>query len=125
MDISPEKVAARIKGVRSRVKIEELAETLIQKFGGVDKFADRYVKDYEAAKMGSNTRARLLDGAMKLMQFVGKKDEGVSVEQMSDEEMNLELKDHLEDLVKATNIKDLVVDPPAAEAADNGTPPNQ
>lgn len=122
--ISSEKVATRLKSAKSRAKIEDLADTLIQKFGGLEKFAQKYVDDYDAAKMGSVTRARLLDGAMKLMQFCGKKDNAPGLDEISDEDLQDQIQQHLDKLLKATPIVDLVSDatPIPTETGADGTP---
>ncbi len=107
-DISPEKVAARLKTTKSQLKIEDLAGAIMRKFGGFDKFAEKYVADYEAAKMGSVTRARLLDGTMKMFQFIGKKDTAPGLDEITDEDLQDQIAQHLEKLLKATPIVDLV-----------------
>jgi hypothetical protein len=120
IDLSPSKIAAKISASQSRVKVEDLAETLIRRFGGLEQFAAKYVADYDAAKMGSVTRARLLDGAMKLMQFVGKKESSQPLDEISDEDLQHQIQEALELTLKAIPIKDMT-----AEGADNGTPPQQ
>lgn len=119
-DISPEKVAARLKSTRSRVKLDDLAETIIQKFGGIEAFADKYVQDYEAAKMGSTTRARLLDGAVKLMQSVAKKETAPDMDSITDDDLTTQIAEHLDTLLKSTPIVDLIA--PKPEGASDGTP---
>ena len=122
--VSTEKIASKIKGAKSRARIEDLAESIITKFGGLEKFAESYVEDFKAAKMGSVTRARLLDGALKLLQFCGKKDQPTSIEDFTDDELQAEIKEHFSELVQSMKIEDLTMDDlPISEAPADGTPP--
>lgn len=123
--ISPAKLAAKLKKHTAKVRVDDLTDAIIREFGGMGEFAKQYVTDYNKAPAGSVTRGRLMAGALRLVEMVSKKDEGSAVEEMSDAELETEISEHLDRLLKATPIVDMTDAPPPTPTggAPDGTPP--
>ncbi len=119
-DISPAKLAARLKQSPSRAKVEDVIDAIMRRVGGIESFADQYVQDMDKAPKGSVTRARLLDGVLKMVQFAGKRESATPLDEMSDSELQEQIQQALEKVLITTPIVDLTK--PAEDA--NGAPPS-
>jgi hypothetical protein len=60
-----EESLAGVVAAGKAVNVAELAEELIQAFGGARKFAARYYHEYRAAKAGTISRSRMLEGVLR------------------------------------------------------------
>lgn len=118
LDLSPEKVAARLKRTPARAKVEDMVDAIIRRFGGIEAFADQYFQDYDKALKGSVTRARLLDGALKMIQFVGKREAATPLDEITDAELQDQIAQALEKVLIATPVADMTKTPEDA----HGTP---
>lgn len=118
-DISPAKLAAKLQKKAASVRVADLADAIIRKFGGLEKFAANYVRDYEEANKGSIARSRLLAGALRLVEMTSKKETHTAVEEMSDSELEEQVAKAVRKLLQATPIADMTVDSPQG-VAPNG-----
>lgn len=76
--------------------LAELARALISTFGGASRLAQHYLVEFEAAKIGGMARQRLLEGVLRIVaQASEKKGPALSVENLSEEELEKQLEDIL------------------------------
>lgn len=118
LDLSPEKVAARLKRTPARATVIDMVDAIVRRFGGIEAFADQYFQDYDKALKGSVTRARLLDGALKMIQFVGKREAATPLDEITDAELQDQIAQALEKVLIATPVADMTKTPEDA----HGTP---
>lgn len=118
-DISPSKLAAKLQKKTSAARVDDLADAIMQKFGGLGKFAEKYVDEFDRANKGSVARSRLLAGVVRLVEVSSKKEQGSAVDEMSDSDLESIVGEMLQKVLKATPIVDMQV-----EGAKNGAPPN-
>jgi hypothetical protein len=54
---------------------DDVADKILDAFGGVQEFATAYVDEYMKAPPGSPERSALLDGVIRLIEVANKKDQ--------------------------------------------------
>lgn len=77
------------KASRRRLDVTEVAAELMEAFGGAREFASRYYREFDGAKPGSISRAKMLDGLIRLVMSAASHDKkkGLPLDDLGDEDL--------------------------------------